>query len=53
MTGVQTFALPICFDLSLDGALLPAGFTPQGFVYSLSFRDPVECLVEDVGPDLF
>jgi len=41
------------FDLSLDGAPLPAGFTPQGFVYSLSFRDPVECLVEDVGPDLF
>jgi phosphatidylserine/phosphatidylglycerophosphate/cardiolipin synthase-like enzyme len=41
------------FDISLDGAPLPAGFTPTGFVYSLAFRDPVNCLVEDVSPDLF
>ncbi|PKN45856.1 MAG: hypothetical protein CVU59_07835 [Deltaproteobacteria bacterium HGW-Deltaproteobacteria-17] len=41
------------FDISLDGAPLPVGYTPSGFIYSLSFRDPVDCLVEDVGPDLF
>ncbi len=41
------------FDISLDGAPLPAGYSPDGFIYSLSFPDPVECLVEDVGPDLF
>ena len=41
------------FDLSLDGAPIPDGFTPTGFLYTLSFPDPTECLVEDVGPDLF
>ncbi|MBN2722817.1 MAG: hypothetical protein JXR95_01965 [Deltaproteobacteria bacterium] len=40
-------------DISLDGAPLPLMYTPEGFVYSLSFPDPSECLVEDIGPDLF
>ncbi|MCC6873938.1 MAG: hypothetical protein IT378_06450 [Sandaracinaceae bacterium] len=39
-------------DISLDGAPLPAEYTPSGFVYPLSFRDPNECLIEGVGPDM-
>ncbi|MBU1221920.1 hypothetical protein KKF34_11010 [Myxococcota bacterium] len=41
------------FDISLDGSPLPAEFTPSGFLYSLNFNDPSECLVENVSPDLF
>ncbi len=41
------------FDISLDGAPLPARYTPHGFLYSLNFRDPVNCMIEDIGPDLF
>lgn len=41
------------FDISLDGAPLPDRYTPHGFLYSLNFPDPTECLVEDIGPDLF
>ncbi len=39
-------------DLDLDGAPLPARFVPSGFVYPLAFRDPAECLIEGIGPDM-
>lgn len=39
-------------DLNLNGAPLPAGFTPAGFIYSLTFRPLDKCLVEGVGPDM-
>ena len=39
-------------DISLDGAPLPAAYTPRGFVYSLDFRDVNQCFLEDVGPDM-
>ncbi|MBZ0236009.1 MAG: hypothetical protein K8M05_27015 [Deltaproteobacteria bacterium] len=39
-------------DLSLDGAPLPAAYSPRGFVYSLDFRDVSYCFLEDVGPDM-
>jgi len=38
--------------ISLDGAPLPDNYTPQGFVYSLGFRTPSDCLIEGVGPDM-
>jgi len=31
---------------------VPYEYVPDGLVYSLSFRTPDYCLVEDVGPDL-
>lgn len=39
-------------DISLDGAPLPAEYTPRGFVHSMSFDVPSECLIEGVGPDM-
>ena len=39
-------------DISLDGAPLPDDYTPLGFVYSLDFRAPSDCLIEGVGPDM-
>jgi hypothetical protein len=39
-------------DIDLDGAPLPAEYTPSGFVYPMVFRDPSECLIEGVGPDM-
>lgn len=40
-------------DLDLDGAPLPAAYTPRGFAYPLAFRSPDYCLIEDVGEDMF
>ncbi len=39
-------------DISLDGAALPAQYTPRGFVYSMDFGDVSDCLIESVGPDM-
>jgi len=39
-------------DISLDGAPLPAEYTPDRFVFSLEFRTVSDCLVESVGPDM-
>ena len=39
-------------DLDLDGDPLPALYRPNGFVYSLPFADPSECLLESVGEDM-
>lgn len=39
-------------DINLNGAPLPPEYTPAGFVYPLVFRDPMECLIEGVGPDM-
>lgn len=40
------------WDISLDGAPLPAEYTPQGILYSMDFPDSGECLIENVGPDI-
>jgi phosphatidylserine/phosphatidylglycerophosphate/cardiolipin synthase-like enzyme len=42
-------------DLGQDGDLdpLPLEFIPEGFVYTVDFRDADECLIESVSPDLF
>ncbi len=39
-------------DISLDGAPLPETYGPRGFVYSLSFPNPSDCLIEGMGPDI-
>ncbi|MFO0683018.1 MAG: phospholipase D-like domain-containing protein [Sandaracinus sp.] len=39
-------------DISLDGAPLPVEYTPRGFVHSMAFDVPSECLIEGVGPDM-
>lgn len=39
-------------DISLDGAPLPAMYTPRGFVYDMDFGTVDDCLMEDVGPDM-
>jgi phosphatidylserine/phosphatidylglycerophosphate/cardiolipin synthase-like enzyme len=39
-------------DISLDGDPLPENYTPLGFVHTLLFRSPDECLIEGVGPDM-
>jgi len=39
-------------DISLDGAPLPTMYAPNGFVYSMDFPAPSECLIESVGPDM-
>jgi phosphatidylserine/phosphatidylglycerophosphate/cardiolipin synthase-like enzyme len=31
---------------------LPAEYTPDGFVHGLIFNEVVDCLIEDVGPDM-
>ena len=38
-------------DISLEGAPLPAAYTPLGFVYPLSFGTLSDCWFETVGPD--
>lgn len=40
------------FDVSLDGATLPANLRPAGFVYTLPFGSVDDCLLESVGPDM-
>ena len=40
------------WDISLDGAPLPAEYDPYGFLYSLDFRAPEDCLLEDISGDL-
>ncbi|MGE0788204.1 MAG: phosphatidylserine/phosphatidylglycerophosphate/cardiolipin synthase family protein [Sandaracinaceae bacterium] len=40
------------FDIDIDGAPLPAQYTPAGLLYGLSFRTPADCLLEGVGPDM-
>ncbi len=40
------------FGIDLYGAPLPAEYRVQGFVYSLDFDDPSECLIESIGPDI-
>ncbi len=39
-------------DISLDGAPLPAMYRPTGFVYTLVFGPPTDCLLESIGPDV-
>ncbi|MCB9620268.1 MAG: hypothetical protein H6724_12580 [Sandaracinus sp.] len=39
-------------DISLDGDPLPENYTPLGFVHTLQFRSPDECLIEGVGADM-
>jgi phosphatidylserine/phosphatidylglycerophosphate/cardiolipin synthase-like enzyme len=39
-------------DISLDGDPLPDKYRPEGFVYPLSFRDPDDCFIEGIGPDI-
>ncbi|MFK7988422.1 MAG: phospholipase D-like domain-containing protein [Sandaracinaceae bacterium] len=39
-------------DINLDGAPLPDEYTPSGYVYPMSFREPSDCLIEGVGPDM-
>ncbi|HEY3359525.1 MAG TPA: phospholipase D-like domain-containing protein [Polyangia bacterium] len=40
-------------DLNLNGAPLPAEYTPHGFVYGLAFRGSDYCFIEGVSPDMF
>lgn len=40
------------FDISLDGAPLPAEYTPHGLLYSMDFPNYSECAIENVGPDM-
>jgi phosphatidylserine/phosphatidylglycerophosphate/cardiolipin synthase-like enzyme len=39
-------------DLSLDGRPLPDSFRPRGFLYTLTFGPPRDCLLESVGADV-
>ncbi len=39
-------------DLNLNGAAPSSIYIPQGFIYSLQFRDHSKCLIEGVGPDM-
>jgi phosphatidylserine/phosphatidylglycerophosphate/cardiolipin synthase-like enzyme len=40
------------FDLDLDGDMPGPQWLPEGFLYSLDFRTPDYCLIEDLGPDI-
>lgn len=40
------------FDLDLDGDPLPFAYQPRGFLYSLEFAEPSDCLIEPIGPDV-
>lgn len=40
------------FDINLNGDPLPDDFRPRGFLYSMTFPDSNECLIEGVGPDM-
>jgi phosphatidylserine/phosphatidylglycerophosphate/cardiolipin synthase-like enzyme len=39
-------------DISLDGDPLPEMYTPFGFLYTLPFGAPSDCLIEPIGPDV-
>ncbi|WP_146645357.1 phospholipase D-like domain-containing protein [Labilithrix luteola] len=39
-------------DLDLDGAPVPDGYVPRGFLYPLVTRTLSDCLLESVGPDM-
>lgn len=39
-------------DISLDGDPLPRAYDPDGFMYSLEFATPEDCLLESIGPDI-
>jgi phosphatidylserine/phosphatidylglycerophosphate/cardiolipin synthase-like enzyme len=39
-------------DINLNGAPLPAQYTPAGFLYPLSFGAPSECSLGFFGPDM-
>jgi len=39
-------------DLNLNGAPLPDGYVPVGFVYGLEFGSLSDCVFETVGPDM-
>lgn len=39
-------------DINLNGAPLPAKYTPKGFVHGMDFPDVSNCLFESVGPDM-
>jgi len=40
------------WDISLDGDPLPEMYDPRGFLYTLDFRAPEECFLEDISEDL-
>jgi hypothetical protein len=40
------------FDINLNGAPLPAQYTPHGLLYSMDFGPSTDCLIESVGPDM-
>jgi hypothetical protein len=40
------------WDISLDGAPLPDEYNPRGFLYPLEFRQPEDCLLENISEDL-
>jgi phosphatidylserine/phosphatidylglycerophosphate/cardiolipin synthase-like enzyme len=40
------------FDIDLNGAPLPAEYTPDALVHSLDFRTLSDCFIESVGPDM-
>ena len=39
-------------DINLNGAALPAKYSPKGFLYSMDFGPVSDCLIESVGPDM-
>ncbi len=39
-------------DIVYEGSPPSADFTPLGFLYPLDFREPSQCLIEGVGPDM-
>jgi len=40
------------WDISLDGDPLPEEYGPLGFLYTLPFGPPDDCLIEPIGPDV-
>jgi phosphatidylserine/phosphatidylglycerophosphate/cardiolipin synthase-like enzyme len=40
------------FDIDLDGAPLPAEYTPEGFVHTYEPGPVEDCFLESVGPDM-
>jgi hypothetical protein len=39
-------------DINIDGGPLPEMYTPFGFLYTLPFGPPDDCLLEPIGPDV-
>jgi phosphatidylserine/phosphatidylglycerophosphate/cardiolipin synthase-like enzyme len=39
-------------DINLNGAPLPAKYSPKGFLYGMDFGPDSDCLIESVGPDM-